>query len=56
MPEVQAQIMSEVRKAENANEGNEAKKFLDDQPFWKEFLESQKKAVKAEYRMRHGFR
>ncbi len=56
LPEVQAQIMSEVRKAEDNKEGSDAKKFLADQPFWKEFLESQKKAVKTEYRIRHGFR
>lgn len=56
MPVVRAQIMNEVRKAENNNGGKDVQAFIDEQPFWKEFLESQKKAVKAEWRMRHGFR
>ncbi len=56
MPVVRAQIMDEVRKAEKNNGGKDVQAFIDEQPFWKEFLESQKKAVKAEWRMRHGFR
>lgn len=56
LPEIQAQIMSEVRRAESNDGGNDTRAFLHAQPFWKEFLESQKKAVAAEWRVRHGFR
>ena len=48
-------IVREVLQAEQQNEGATVSAFINEQPFWKEYLESQQSAANAAWRGTYGF-